>query len=64
MNQLAQKLRDMHALAGNACDPAYNRALLEAAKEIERQQARIADLEEQVLRALGERVTHKTAERP
>lgn len=33
--QLAQKLRDMHALAAGSCDPEYNRALLKAADEIE-----------------------------
>lgn len=33
---LAQKLRDMHALAADSCDPEYNRALLDAADEIER----------------------------
>lgn len=37
---LAQKLRDMHALAADSCDPAYNRMLLEAADEIARLTAR------------------------
>lgn len=36
---LAKKLRDMHALAGDSCDPEYNKALLEAAAEIERLEA-------------------------
>lgn len=31
-----QKLRDMAALAADGCDPELNRALLEAAAEIER----------------------------
>lgn len=34
-HRLAQKLRDMHALAADSCDPEFNRALLEAAGEIE-----------------------------
>lgn len=36
---IAQKLRDMHALAANSCDPEFNRALLEAADEIDRLRA-------------------------
>jgi hypothetical protein len=38
---LAKKLRDMHALAADSCDPEYSRALLEAADEIERLSALI-----------------------
>jgi hypothetical protein len=36
MSDIAKKLRDMHALAAGSCDPEFNRALLEAAGEIER----------------------------
>ena len=36
---LAEKLRDMNRLAAGSCDPEFNRALLDAADEIERLQA-------------------------
>lgn len=37
--QLAAKLRAMHALAADSCDPEFNKALIEAADEIERLRA-------------------------
>lgn len=33
---LSKKLRDMHALTADTCDPEFNRALIEAAEDIER----------------------------
>ena len=33
---IVAKLRDMHALAADSCDPQFSAALLEAADEIER----------------------------
>ena len=42
---LAEKLRDMHALAADSCDPEFNRALLEAAAEIERLRGMISWME-------------------
>jgi len=44
MTDIVQKMRDMHRLAADSCDPAYNRVLLEAAYEIERLRATIAEL--------------------
>ncbi len=35
MSDIVKRARDMHALAANSCDPAYNRILLEMANEIE-----------------------------
>lgn len=37
MSDIAKKLRDMHAMAAKGCDPEFNRALLDAAVEIDRQ---------------------------
>ena len=47
MSDIAKKLRDMLALAAGSCDPEFNRALREAAAEIERLRARLADAETQ-----------------
>ncbi len=42
---LAKKIRDMHALAADSCDPEYSMVMLEAAAEIERLKAEIKGLQ-------------------
>lgn len=42
---LVKKLRDMHGLAADSCDPEFNRAILDAANEIERLWQQIEDAE-------------------
>jgi hypothetical protein len=39
MSDIVKRARDMHALAVDSCDPAYNRILLEMAAELERLEA-------------------------
>jgi hypothetical protein len=46
MSDIAKKLRDMVALAARSCDPEYNRALRDAAAEIEQLRHHIAALVE------------------
>jgi len=38
---LAQKLRDMHDMAADACDPEYNKVLIQAALELVRLEKKI-----------------------
>ena len=42
MSDIAKKLRDVLALAAGSCDPEFNRALREAAAEIERLRAMLS----------------------
>lgn len=34
--KLSEKLRDMHRLAGDSCDPEFNAALLQAADQLDK----------------------------
>jgi hypothetical protein len=43
MSDIVERLRDMHASAADSCDPEYNRALLQAAAEIERLRAALRE---------------------
>jgi len=43
---IVAKLRDMHALAADSCDPQFSAVLLEAADEIDRLRAEVLRLRE------------------
>ena len=43
---IAANLREMHALAADSCDPEYNKALLDAADEIDRLRAALNEVAE------------------